>query len=33
MTAIAKKIKEISEECHLLEEKEIIFQNDNNELR
>lgn len=31
--AIAKKIKEMSEECQMLEEKEIMYQNDNNELR
>jgi hypothetical protein len=33
MTSIAKKIKEMSEECQMLEEKEIMYQNDNNELR
>lgn len=33
LNAISKKIKEITEECYLLEEKETEYQNDNNELR
>jgi hypothetical protein len=33
LNSIAKKIKEITEECYFLEEKETEYLNDNNELR